>query len=923
MPGYSRPMTNGERFSAGAAQKFADKYGAATSEKQLAQSFWRDFFGDVVGIADLMAAGIEFEFPVRSSSTGNLGFIDVLWPQVALIEHKSAGQNLDKAEAQARDYLISLEPAARPPVIVLSDFKSMRIIEVLAGTSVEFSLADLPDHLDRFEAIIGARGSGAARIEETADAKAAELMSALFVSFEKAGYEGHEVSVFLVRVLFLLFGDDTRLWKRHSDEGLFEYLVSSSSEDGTGLGGTIQELFQVLNTPRDQRRGSLSSVLVDFPYANGGLFSESLEVFSFTKEMRSALLEACRYNWSGISPAIFGAMFQNIKSKEARRELGEHYTSEANILKVIGPLFLNDFNDRLHKEWDRPAGLKQFQKELGTYTWLDPACGCGNFLLVTYKRMRDIDLRIAARLQELEGKNTAALDGTWLLNIHLSQFYGIEYEEWSSQIANVAMFLAEHQANTAMEKLLGSAPDLLPLTDHANIVHGNALRIEWSDVVPINQKTFIMGNPPFYGARWQTKDQKEDTKLTWRGSRGCGDLDYVTNWFYKAAEACSQLDCSAAFVATSSISQGEQPPLIWTELTRMGIGIDFAHRTFRWTNQSKGQASVHTVVIGFSSRIKPGKRFLWLYKTPDSLPQLKLATNINAYLIDSPNVLIFSRKTPLAPDVPVMKFGSMPNDGGFLSSIDGAEAKRILESDPIAGRFLRRLIGGQELIHDEERYCLWLADAAPADIRDSTEISSRVEDVRRIRSSSKRAATRALADRPTEFGENRHPKHEYLAIPLITGHTRAYLPVALLGPNIVANNKVGIISDKPYLALSLLSSRVFTIWNKAVSGRLKSDLNLSIGTTWNCFPVPTISPSLNAGLIASAQGVLEARVESPSTSLADLYDRNSMPSDLRHAHASNDKTVLKVFGLKPAATDEEILKRLFELYAEYTSDLRT
>lgn len=713
-------MPDAVEFSLHSARAFADKYASAKSEKQLAQSYWRDFFGMVCGIEDLLATGIEFEHPVKSASTGMTNFVDVLWPGVVLVEHKTAGKDLDKAEAQARDYLISLPLTHRSPVIIVSDFSRIRIVEVLAGTSIEFYLAELPDHLHRIEAIVGAHAKEAARPEVSADVEAVQLMADLYLAFEKAGYSGHEVSIFLVRVLFLLFGDDTRMWKRVG-HGLFAEFVSDSSSDGVGLGGRIQELFQVLDTAPAKRPSSLNPRLTDFPYVNGGLFSEYLHVFSFTEEMRESLVRASAYDWSKISPAIFGSMFQTIKSKEDRRALGEHFTSEANILKVIRPLFLDEFLERLRKAWESPTALKRLRVALGENNYLDPACGSGNFLVVAYKRLRDIELKIVARLQELEGtQGQVGLDGTIGLQVRLSQFHGIEYEEWSSQIATVAMFLADHQANLALDEITGAAPNRFPIKDSSIIVHGNALQVSWSEVCPMDQNTVIMGNPPFYGSSLQSPEQKADTVSVWKGISGSGNLDYVANWYLVAARHIASTGGRAAFVSTNSITQGEQPAIMWGQISPLGVAIDFAHRTFSWTNEASGKAAVHCVIIGFSSRPKPKKLPLWNYPTVKGDPELGWATQINAYLLDAPDILITARRKPLHPGTQPMDYGSKPTDGGFLSNISEAEADEIRATDAVAAQYLRRLVGARELIHNEVRFCLWLVDANPTDLTDFT-----------------------------------------------------------------------------------------------------------------------------------------------------------------------------------------------------------
>lgn len=917
---YSAIMTT-ERYSIHVAQLLAEKYAKVTSEKQFAQSFWRDLFQQLCGVDDLLATGIEFEFPVRSHESGTIKFIDVLWPAVVLVEHKSAGENLDKAEQQARDYLISLEPAKRPPVIVLCDFTKFRVIEVLAGNSVEFTLDELPQNVARFESIIGDAGSSSARIEVEADTKAAQLMSDLFIAFEKSGYTGHEVSVFLVRVLFLLFGDDTSMWRR-TERGLFSDIIHNSPEDGSGLGAMLQELFQTLNTPRESRPTTLAESMSGFPYINGGIFAESLPIFSFNKSMRSALIQATLYDWSTISPAIFGSLFQSVRDSETRREMGEHYTSETNILRCINDLFLNEFYKRMHDSWDSPQLLKSFRAELGQYNWLDPACGSGNFLVVAYKRMRDIELRVIARLQELENKKTQLeLDGSFDLRIQLGQFHGIEIDEWSASIARVAMFLADHQANLALEQITGAAPNRFPLTESAVIVNANALTVDWSEVCPMDGKTFIMGNPPFAGSYLQTEEQRALGKALWGDARGAGLLDFVAHWYLIAARFIASHGGRAAFVSTNSITQGEQPAIIWGELYKLGMSIDFAHQTFKWSNDAKGVAAVHVVIIGFSKNMPKGKRKLWVYPDIKSTPTARDVENINAYLLAAPNVLVSSRSTPIKSTTPKMDYGSKPTDAGHLSDISADEAARIRASDPAAAKYIRRIIGARELIHNVERYCLWLVDADPADLRASKELSRRLAAVKAMRTESTDAQTKKDAIKPQEFQKVRQPKTSYLAVPLHSSEDRQYVPMAWFGPEVITNNAVSVVSGADLSLFGFLQSRPFNVWNKAVSGRIKSDTRISNTITYNNFPFPEVNAALAAKLSASSQAILDVREKFPNSSLADLYESASMPPELAKVHAKLDAEVLSAFGLKPDASDAEILEVLFTMYSEQLSQL--
>jgi hypothetical protein len=902
---------SGERFSSHEAHKFAEKYATTSSEKQFAQTFWRDFFSHLLRIDDLTSTGIEFEVPVRSHLSGKVKWIDVLWSGVLLIEHKSAGEDLDKAEQQAREYLLSLDQSKVPPVVILCDFARFRIIEVLAGTSHEFALADLPANLERLQTIFGNRGVGSTAVEISADTKAAELMAKLFVEFEKAGYAGHETSVFLVRVLFLLFAEDTRMMKK----AIFTNFVTDSPSSGSGLGAMLQELFEVLNTPKETRPSTIPDALNEFPYVNGGLFEETIINFSFNESMRKALVEATAYDWSGISPAIFGSLFQSVRDQETRRTMGEHFTSEQNIMKVIGDLFLNDFNERLGKAWDSPIQLKRFHQELGEYNFFDPACGSGNFLVVSLKYLRGLELRILARIQELEGTGQMALDVSLSQKINLSQFHGIEIDEWSSAIAGVALHLADHQSNLQWEEIIGSAPNRLPLTETANIVNANALRVDWSEIAPLGEKTFIMGNPPFFGARYQTPEQKADTLSVWGNVKGAGEMDFVSNWHLIAARHISAHGGQAAFVSTNSITQGEQPGILFPQIYSLGLGITFAHRSFHWKNDAKGQATVHCVIIGLSKTL-PAKKNLWSYPDSRGQPVLSVVKNINPYLVDGPNVVVTSRSTPLSPDAEKMDFGSQPNDGGFISDLSSEEANEILAQYPESKPFIRRLYGARELIYNLERYCVWVEDSDVPKASKIPPLAKRFAEVKRVRESSQRPATRELAKTPYKFAFISQPKVDYIAVPSTSSENRDYVPMAVLPPEVVTNNLLLVVPMKSIATFGFLQSKVFAVWNAAVSGRLGTGFRISVTVTYNNFVLPNLEEEQRELIERAAEGVLVARSSFPYNSLAELYGENSMPPALRRAHDKLDVAVLKAFGLSTKATDDEILADLFERYQE-------
>jgi hypothetical protein len=898
-------------LSQSAAIEFADKWKSYTEEKRYADSFWRDFFRTLCGVEDTELAGIEFQKPVKSSISGNQEYIDVYWKNVALIEHKSAGLNLDKAELQARGYWLSLPPGYRPKTIIVSDFLNFRIIDVALNRTHEFPLSQLPENIHRFEAIISGNRTRISQEEITVDQEAARLMANLYLELESHGFEGHETSVFLIRLLFLLFGDDTGMWEKNS----FLKLVMGTKEDGSDVGPKFDTLFEVLSTPEDKRSKELQVELNAFPYVNGGIFAEKISTIDFNKKMRVALVEVANYDWTTINPTIFGSLFQLIKNKEARRELGEHYTSEENINKIVYPLFLEELQERLASAWDNKRELKKLRQDLAKIKIFDPACGCGNFLVVSYRHLRQLELELIVRLRNLEGENDALqLDGAMGLSIGLNQFFGMEIEEWPAQVAQMAMFLTDHQENLKLERITGATPNRFPIEKSASILNVNSLVTSWEEYISFDENSYVLGNPPFIGARYKSAEQSVETEQIWGGIKGSGDIDYVSNWFLLAAQVIAKFGARAAFVSTNSISQGEQPTIIWKKIAQLGVGIRFAHRTFVWQSESKNAAAVHCVIVGMTRNSDSKERSLYCYSSGKGEPTKELVHNINPYLIDAPDILIEPRKTALQSFVPRMDFGSMPNDGGYLSDISEDEFKRIRDSDKIASKYLKRLIGGRELIHEEKRYCLWLIGAEPNDIRTSPVLKERVSAVKKLRSESKRAATNKLAEKPSEFGEIRQPNTDYLAVPLITSENREYLPVAIMSAAVISNNKIGIIAGSDLFTFALLISKPFTVWNKAISGRIKSDFNISITTTYNNFPFPESTDEQRAEIQFLASEILAVRSIHQGATLADLYDVISMPQDLRSKHKALDSIVLKSYGLKATASEPEILAELFQSY---------
>ena len=901
------------------AQQFATRWEGTHDENAESQPFWIEFLG-IFGVDRKRVA--TFEARAKRESTGGRGRIDLFWPGTLIVEHKSTGKDLEIAESQALDYLESTDVKDFPGVIITSDFGNFRVRD-LGGDNIPFTfpLADLPKEIDRFGFIAGYRQRKFGdKEEEEANVKAARLMGDLYEELARTGYEGHDASVLMTRLLLLMFADDTGMWEK----GLFsEFIETRTQPDGSDLGSQLAMLFQVLDKAETSRPATMDELLMRFPYVNGHLFSDRIDIPSFDKRMRDELVRCTEFDWSKISPAVFGSLFQAVKSKEARRTLGEHYTTEHNILRALAPLFLDDLWVEFESVRDNAQRLERLHDKIANIRVLDPACGCGNFLVIAYRELRRVELAILTRISDLRKNTQLRMDVSDLVRVRLSNFYGIEIEEWPARIAETAMFLVDQQANHELAKTFGNAPDRLPIMNALNITVGNALRIDWESVLPSSECTYVVGNPPFMGKFTRSEEEGQLLQEVFDNRRGCGDLDYVCAWFARAAEYGSGKSLSVAFVATNSISMGEQPAVLWGLLAERGMKVDFAHQTFGWTSEAPGAAAVHVVIVGFSDRAnvnKSGKR-LFIYETLRGEPREMVVPHINGYLVSGPEVLVKSRRQPLQMNVPKMVFGSMPNDGQHLI-LSEVEASAIHASDDRASAYVRPLLGSREFIQGEERFCFWLKDAQPVDIRSSQILRERVERVKEERLRSTRAATRKLADIPHLFGEIRQPQSRYLAVPSISSSTRKYVPIGFLSPDVIATNKLLTVDDADMFVFGLLTSNVFNAWNRAISGRLKSDFQVSIEITYNNFPWPE-SPKNRDAIEAAAQAVLDVREKYLTSSLADLYDPRSMPKDLVDAHNALDRLVLSAYGLKSDAAEADILANLFARYAELTADLFT
>lgn len=901
------------------ALRFSREWADEASEDAEAKSFWDAFF-DVFGVSRRRVA--NFERKVKKID-GKDGFIDLLWKGVLLIEHKSRGKDLDRAHIQARDYFHGLTDAELPRYLLVSDFARFRLYDLEGeAEAVEFPLKDLHKHVRRFGFIAGYQARSF-KEQDPVNVEAAERMGRLHDALKAAGYDGHALELLLVRLLFCLFADDTGIFTpRHAFHDLID---QRTSMDGADLGLWLGQVFQVLNTPEDKRQKTLDEQLAELPYVNGKLFEEALPLANFDATMRKLLLDASGLDWSRISPAIFGSMFQSVMDAKARRNLGAHYTSEKNILKLIGPLFLDELKAELEKIGNHEAKLAQFHRKLATLKLLDPACGCGNFLVIAYREIRLLELQVLRRQFATQQSVLAHVSDHVLVDV--DQFYGIEIEEFPAQIAQVAMWLMDHQMNLQVAEQFGENVVRLPLKKSATIVHGNALRVDWGDVVVARDLSYILGNPPFGGKHYQSKDQRADQAIITAGIKSGSDLDFVANWFITAARFVDGLNIPVAFVATNSIAQGEQVSILWGYIFgNHKLDISFAHRTFRWTNEARGKAAVHVVIIGLA-RSAFGAVRLFDYATPDAEPTERVVTHISPYLVEGPRLVITKRSTPLS-NVPSMRYGNKPSDAGHLI-LSPRERNELIAKEPKAAQWLRRYVGSEDFINGIERWCLWLEGIDPSELRSMPEVLKRVEAVRAFRLASTAEPTRRAATTPTEFFYRSQPDTDYVVVPEVSSERRKYIPIGFLPPQVVCSNTNYLVPQGTHFTFGVLTSAMHMAWVKVACGRLKSDYRYSGSIVYNNFPWPDLADDKHrAAIEAAAQSVLDARAQFPGSTLADLYDPLAMPPALVKAHAALDKAVdaayiaaEKAAGRKPPklSTDAERVAFLFERYQALTS----
>ncbi|MCG9910866.1 MAG: class I SAM-dependent DNA methyltransferase [Flavobacteriales bacterium] len=941
------------------ALKFSKEWADTANEEADAKPFLVEFF-NVFGITSKRVS--SFEHRVKKLDDKD-GYIDLLWKGTILIEMKSRGKNLDKAFEQAKDYLHGLKEFELPKYILISDFENFRLFDLEENKTVEFKLKDLVNHVQHFGYLLGYQKK-VYKEQDPANIKAAELMGKLHDRLEEIGYTGHPLEVYLVRILFCLFAEDTTIFEKQQFQ---EYIERRTNIDGSDLAAKLQELFQVLNTPNEKRFKNLDEQLASFPYVNGKLFEEILPMASFDSKMRQALLDCTYIDWSKISPAIFGSMFQSVMNPKERRNLGAHYTSETNILKLIKPLFLDELWKDFEKIKDNRNKLSEFHKNLSKLKFLDPACGCGNFLVITYRELRFLELEI---LRALNKTGQTVLDVSSIIWLDVDQFYGIEYEEFPARIAEVAMWLIDHQMNMQISNEFGQYFVRLPLKKAATIVHGNALQMDWNDLlktnsidieapntivklnepdaeyISVNIKTknltiidernsttntitntdnnfdFIIGNPPFIGSAYQNEIQKNDMRVLFSGLKSYGMLDYVCAWYIKAAQIMQNRKTKTAFVSTNSITQGEQPGILWTILFNLyNVKIHFAHRTFSWTNEARGKAAVHVVIIGFAN-YDTNKKLIYDYQDIKGEPIEIAVKNINPYLVESKDIVLLSVNNPICK-VPKMQSGSAARDGGFLILKD-EEKNLITKKEPKADIFFKRFISGDDFINNTIRWCIWLKDIDPSEFRNIQEFQERFKLVKKFREESTRAGTKKMSNLPYLFAEERQPETDFLVIPKVSSENRKYIPIAYLTKDYIVSDKTFIVPYTTNFHFGILTSAMHMTWMRYTCGRMKSDYSYSNTIVYNNFPWPENPSNKHIKAIElAAQKVLEVRMLFPNSSLADLYDSLAMPSALVKAHNELDKAVDLAYRPQAFSNEAQRVEFLFGLYEKYTADIFT
>jgi type II restriction/modification system DNA methylase subunit YeeA len=903
------------------ADNFATYWNKETSERAESQSFINKFF-EIFELDRKDYA--QFEKPVRRNNGQGTGFIDLYWSGKLIIEAKSAIKDSEKDWAntleQAEKYVRELGESQRPRYILLINFKKFRKYtvenhkdssKIKTHFNKEIELKNLANELDEFS-FFPEFANQLEEAEEKINQEAARLIANVYETIERKGYDQNDIAVFLARLMFCMFAEDTGIFDLKQFENFLRYNTTSEN-----LGEKLKSFFNVLNTSPELRKKN-DDVIRKFPYVNGGLFKDNIDKLPILNTaFRELLIKCCEYDWSFISPVIFGSLFQDVTHDEDRRTLGAHYTSEKNIMKVVKPLFLDELRQEFENVKTNVKQLEKFRNKLRELRFLDPACGCGNFLVVIYRELRLLDIEII----RLQSNKNLVLDVSILGNVQLTNFYGYEIDKTSAMIAEVAMWLTEHQMNMRLENEFGKTIPTIPLKEAANIKRCNALDINWTTDIKGKYFDYILGNPPFIGSKMMKQSQRDQIVQQFDNASGSGVLDYVTGWYIKAAKYIQGANTRVAFVSTNSIVQGEQTSILWGQmLNNYRIKIHFAHRTFKWSNEAKGNAAVYCIIVGFANFDTTNKS-IFDYEDIKGEPQEIKVKNINPYLVDAKDIILTSRSKPLSK-VPQISKGNQPTDGGNLILTE-KEKDEFINKNKELSKYVKKLVGAEEFIHNKLRYCLWLVNALPNELRNSKELLHRLELVKKMRVNSTDPKTRQLANTPWLFRETKNYS-SFVIVPSTTSENRKYIPMGFGDNTIIPTNLLLIIPNATLYHFGVLTSTMHMAWVKYVCGRLENRFRYSKDIVYNNFPWAENPTEKHIKSIESlAQKILEVRLQFPDSSLADLYDSSTMPTSLMKAHDELDKAVDLAYRPQPFTSEANRMVFLFELYEKYTADLFT
>ncbi len=909
------------------AAAFSEEFRGASRERGETQTFYNEFF-NCFGVSLRQVA--TYEARVHNLPKDKQGFIDLFWPGTLIVEQKSAGLDLRAAGNQALDYFDWLPEAQRPQYILTCDFQRWELLDLDTGKMRAFRLADLKDNVEAFAFILGVQPR-LHRQQSPANVKASQLMGQLHEALAATDYDGHDLEVLLVRLLFILFADDTRIF--NNKDQFLTLIEQRTAADGSDLGRWLGDLFEVLNTPDDKRQRTLDPDLADFPYVNGSLFAERIRPVTFNNAMRGILLDACEFDWGEVSPAIFGGLFESVIDKVTRRRQGAHYTPEEAILRLIGPLFLDELQTELARAKALRSGkdeaLGRLHDRIASLTFLDPACGAGNFLVVAYRELRELERELIKERYARAGRGGEA-DPAKLTRLNVNQFFGIEIDEFPAKIAEVALWMTDHIANTRLGEDFGQSYARIPLVAAPGIRHGDALEIDWNDVLRAERCSYVLGNPPFVGAKNQSPTQRAQVRRIANLGGSGGTLDYVAAWFLKAGAYVQGGHARIAFVSTNSITQGEQVAQLWPTLFhKLRLEIAFAHRTFAWP----GRAAVHCVIVGLArAGHEPAEKRLYSYASSKGAPVESVHEALTAYLFDGKNADRHGLVKEVARPInraSVLTIGSKPVDGGYLI-FSPAERAELIRAFPAAEPLLRPFIGAEEYLHAGERWILALQSASPSVIKSVPPVIERLGKVRAFRKGeipAKRKdpddapktvgiTSRSLAETPSSFHVTRIPTRPFLLFPRHTSERRDYAPIGWLEPPAIPSDATILMDDASVYEFAVLTSRMHMAWLHNIGGRLESRYRYSIGLVYNTFPWPDATPAQQMAIESRAQAVLDARAlpKNATSSLADLYDPDTMPAELRKAHRDLDLAVDKLYRTRPFGSDRERVEHLFPLY---------